>query len=210
MTNNQIPKHDSAVDFSDLLEYDEFEAYDAFQMPSSPDDAVSDNVPLSVELAQSVEHASRQSDSETFVKAPELFLRFDGIGKSQPESLAETPIRDFVELQYENEFDEYEDNDELHHPECSTSFRTIENDNEQLLLEGMSVTIYQTTTESSFLVFFSINLTSQIGDQSSNTNPLSRLPFYAFNHDVSMSLLFVCFLMSKHINRTINRNKYRG
>lgn len=141
MTNHQIPKRNSA-DFSDLLEYDEFEAYDAFQMPQNADETVSDNVPLSVELAQSIENNSRRkSDSENFVKAPELFLRIDGVLKSQPESLAETPIRECVELQYENEFDEYEENDGLHRAECSTSFSAIENDNEQLLLEGISLMI---------------------------------------------------------------------
>ncbi len=137
MTNNQIPKRDSAVDFSDLLEYDEFEAYDAFQMPEHTDEP--DNVPLSVELAESIEETnSRKSDSENFVKAPELFLRIDGNVKSQPDSLADTPIRECAELQYENEFDEYDDNDVFNHPECSTSFHAIENDNEQLLLEGIT------------------------------------------------------------------------
>lgn len=157
MTNNQIPKRNSAVDFSDLLEYDEFEAYDAFQMPQNSDEAVTDNVPLSVELAQSIQNNRRNSDSDNFVKAPELFLRIDGVVKSPPESLAETPIRECVELQYENEFDEYEDNNGLHYPECSTSFHTIENDNEQLLLEGMSLKIFQIM----FLLFpcfFTINL----------------------------------------------------
>lgn len=142
MTNNQIPKRNSAVDFSDLLEYDEFEAYDAFEMPQTAEEVVSDNVPLSVELAQSIENNSRtrtESDSDSFVKAPELFLRIDGVVKSQPESLAETPIRECAELQYENEFDDYEENDGMQYPESSTSFHTIENDNEQLLMEGMSV-----------------------------------------------------------------------
>lgn len=137
MTNNQIPKHNSAAEFSDLLEYDEFEAYDAFQMPpTSTDDAVSDNVPLSVELAQSIDNNRRKSESENFVKAPELFLRIDGVDKSQPDSLTQTPVRECAELQYENEFDEYDDTDGIYHPECSTSFHKIENDNEQLLLEG--------------------------------------------------------------------------
>lgn len=142
MTNNQIPKQNSAVDFCDLLEYDEFEAYDAFQIPQTADDVVSDNVPLSVELAQSLQNNSRNctiSDSEHFVKAPELFLRFDGVVKSQPESLADTPIRECVELQYENEFDDYEESNGIQYPECSTSFHTIQNDNEQLLMEGMSL-----------------------------------------------------------------------
>lgn len=191
MTNNQIPKHNSAADFSDLLEYDEFEAYDAFQMPQSADDAVSNNVPLSVELAQSIESTSRKSDSENFVKAPELFLRFDGTVKSEPESLADTPIRECVELQYENEFDDFEDNDGFDHPECSTSFRTIENDNEQLLLEGMSLNIYQSMF--SFISgFLSHKFTLEIGDRSMvslNTNSTDYLSMHLI-----MSLLFVSFV----------------
>lgn len=140
MTNHQIPQRNSSVDFSDLLEYDEFEAYDAFQMPENVD---SDNVPLSVELAQSVQSNSKnctKSDCEHFIKAPELFLRIDSVVKSQPESLTQTPIRDCIELQYENEFDDYEESNGIQYPESSTSFHTIENDNEQLLMEGMSLT----------------------------------------------------------------------
>lgn len=134
MTDNQLSKPNSTVDFSDLLEYDEFEAYDAFQMPQQTDDEVDpDNVPLSVELEQSL---NRKSESENFVKAPELFLRIDANVRSQPESLADTPIRECVELQYENEFDEYDQNDGSDRAECSTSYHTVENDNEQLLLEG--------------------------------------------------------------------------
>lgn len=146
MTNNQIPKRNSAVDFSDLLEYDEFEAYDAFQMPQTVEEDVSDNVPLSVELAQSLQNNSRNltvSDSDNFVKAPELFLRIDGVVKSPPESLAETPIRECAELQYENEFDDYEESNGIQYPESSTSFHTLENDNEQLLMEGMSIRLKQ-------------------------------------------------------------------
>lgn len=140
MTNHQIPKRNSAVDFSDLLEYDEFEAYDAFQMPHRSKDGESDNVPLSVELAQSSEtNCSRKGDASSFVKAPELFLRIDGgRGNSQPESLTATPIREGgAELQYENEFEVYETTGANF--ECSTSFQTVENDNEQLLLEGMNL-----------------------------------------------------------------------
>lgn len=135
MTNNQIPQRNSSVDFSDLLEYDEFEAYDAFQMPEGTENLDSDNVPLSVELAQSVQSNTK---SDNFVKAAELFLRIDGGVKSQPESLTQTPIRDCVELQYENEFDD-EESDGMQYPECSTALHSIENDNEQLLLEGMSL-----------------------------------------------------------------------
>lgn len=138
MTNNHLSKPSSTVDFSDLLEYDEFEAYDAFQMPQQADDIESDNVPLSVELAQSIENKDAQSESDKFVKAPELFLRIDGNVRSQPESLADTPILECVELQYENEFDEYEQSDYgSSRPECSTSYHNVENDNEQLLLEGI-------------------------------------------------------------------------
>lgn len=141
MTNNQLSKPNSTVDFSDLLEYDEFEAYDAFQMPShQTDEADPDNVPLSVELEQSLATTNRKSESDNFIKAPELFLRIDANNvKSQPESLADTPIRECVELQYENEFDEYEANDGTDRGECSTSYRTVENDNEQLLLEGIVI-----------------------------------------------------------------------
>lgn len=148
MTNKQIPKRNSA-DFSDLLEYDEFEAYDAFQMPQTTENVTVDNVPLSVELAQSIQSSSRnftKSEVEHFVKAPELFLRIDGVVKSQPECLAETPIKDCVELQYENEFDDYDESDGIQYANPSTSFNTIENDNEQLLLEGMTVCFYHIIT----------------------------------------------------------------
>lgn len=173
MTEQNFPNPNS-LDFTDLLEYDEFDVYDKLlpssdgngqerlarrpctdQLCCSSNDKV-EGVPLSVELS---EVQDKSNDDEPFVKAPELFLRFDGAsgddgGSSgsgvrfrcsvNDNNSCETPVNnDCVELQYENEFDDDDDDVDgnsgfLQFTEATKSYHSMnENENEQLLLEGI-------------------------------------------------------------------------
>lgn len=155
----------NSLDFADLLEYDEFDVYDEtlstlVSQRSCCDDQLCcdsitkiEGVPLSVELSQAIAGPSQQcfnalptsslvvADDETFIKAPELFLRFGMNSSNSVDDFVDTPTNqpnDCVELQYENEFDEDEVDDSLRFIESSKSYHSVtENENEQLLLEGI-------------------------------------------------------------------------
>lgn len=161
MDNSLDCSNVNSLDFADLLEYDEFDVYDDALSQRSISDSITqiEGVPLSVELSQSINAIAGPSqqcfkalpapslvvaEDEGFVKAPELFLRF-GISSSQSvDDFVDTPTNqpnDCVELQYENEFDEDEDegaDDFLRFNESTKSYHSVtENENEQLLLEGI-------------------------------------------------------------------------
>lgn len=169
--------NDETTDLAELFEYDEFDSYDSQTYPTI--DAINNacggnsGVPLSVELSQCLQKSTEQSTSNTpsandnFVKAPEIFLRFDGNNSgiaSVHGNLAQPQIHDeqsnsidsidscrdvlnpsidrdqCYELQYEDEF--IDSNDEN---ECDSSNvvyerrNSIESDYEQLLLEGINL-----------------------------------------------------------------------
>lgn len=74
----------------DLCEYDEFEPYDVktFQTTSSSEHGV----PLSVELSESLFKSQtlvNEQISNSFVKAPEIFLRFDSSNISGKNSISD-------------------------------------------------------------------------------------------------------------------------
>lgn len=158
----------NSLDFVDLMEYDEFDDYDdtlstlVSQRPFCDNQQCGDSitelegVPLSIELSHAIAGPSQQcrktlptpslvvAEDEGFVKAPELFLRFGMNGSNSVDDFVDTPTNqpnDCVELQYENEFDEDDDNgadDFLRFTESTKSYHSVtENENEQLLLEGI-------------------------------------------------------------------------
>ena len=156
--NHRMTSNPNSLDFIDLMEYDEFEEYDVYQTRSYPQIASNteepNNVPLSVELSEST---NSDSTKETFVKGSELFLRIDSVGASissssggadeQDECSSDTPTNanNCVELQYENEFESNEDDADNN---CDGSnllgfnsfyHSAVDNENEQLLLEGILV-----------------------------------------------------------------------
>lgn len=83
-------------DLMDLFEYDEYDEYDhTYQLIDEDKCSTESGVPLSVELSESL-HKSQTSvtgQPSDFVKAPEIFLRFDpsGTGISKiTETIAES------------------------------------------------------------------------------------------------------------------------
>lgn len=163
-----------SLDLADLLEYDEFDSFEAAREIPSPDNEI--GVPLSVELSDSMCQISGPttapsqtpfdggSTEDGFVKSAEIFLRLDNDGDSGttttitmasgslnskqsldstgggPSSGQFSSIDCDIELQYENEFFD-PNNDECNfgtEPSRVHHRSTIENDNEQLLLEGIS------------------------------------------------------------------------
>lgn len=115
-----------------------------------------EGVPLSVELSHAMAGPSKQcfkalpapslvvTEDDGFVKAPELFLRFGINSSNSVDDFVDTPTNqpnDCAELQYENEFDDDEGegaDDFLRFSESTKSYHSVtENENEQLLLEGI-------------------------------------------------------------------------
>lgn len=152
---------DDGAELMDLFEYDEFDSYDeyAYQTANQQDDSVECGVPLSVELSESLsknDNAESEQDASCFVRSAEIFLRIDGEGTSannraiqdqssnnaQPNSLESNGSddvilvgNDCVELQYENEF--IESNDEAEFlPTNRCRSNSLSNDYEELLFEG--------------------------------------------------------------------------
>lgn len=156
----------SSMDFTELLEYDEFDDDSSNRSPPPHDSPV--GVPLSIELLTAAAgnkvpiepedksgcSSSAEEEGETnsnFVKGSELFLRFDGVASAA--NCVDTPTAgpssatNFtgagIELQYDNEFDADDDDDADHRRflqfnDTSKSYHSmIENENEQLLLEGI-------------------------------------------------------------------------
>lgn len=169
MTEPSFPNPNS-LDFTDLLEYDEFDVYNELpvQRRQCTDELCCnsnekiDGVPLSIELSQ-VQDVT-DTEQEHFVKASELFLRFDGgvgstststsdcvvdtscgsgikfSGSDNGSNSSETPINiDCVELQYENEFDDDDDdcggnNDFLQFTEATKSYHSMNENENEQLL----------------------------------------------------------------------------
>lgn len=175
-----LPKNIS-LDLADLLEYDEFDSFEAARDLPSPDNEI--GVPLSVELSDSMCQISGPTtvpsqtpfdggpNDDGFVKSAEIFLRLDSDNDSGttttitiasgslnskqsldstgggPSSGQFSSIDCDIELQYENEFFD-PNNDECNFvTEPSTVHRrsTIEIDNEQLLLEGITLFSFLST-----------------------------------------------------------------
>lgn len=146
-------------DLIDLFEYDEFDSYNeyAYHVVTMNNDSSNDGIPLSVELSETLNKSQstiNEKSSNDFVKAPEIFLRIDvnGAGPNSEsfnkknvecceklDSLESCDSNDVIltgncaELQYENEFMNTSE------PECnfSHSTRSIDNDYEELFLEGI-------------------------------------------------------------------------
>lgn len=162
---------EETADLTDLCEYDEFDSYDdnTYQTTSSSN-FTEYGVPLSVELSESLcknQTAINEQTSNGFVKAPEIFLRFDTnvssttdftsgsskqnndsnlsnelkncVGTISLESKENDNIRDdCVELQYESEFkDPRLGVDDDNTQVIYKRKNSLDNDYEELLLEGI-------------------------------------------------------------------------
>lgn len=157
---------EATADLADLCEYDEYEDSDSYnvktyQTASSAEEEY--GIPLSVELSESLGECRTLDNKQTpdcFVKSSEIFLRFDsndticgdsneknndasnrneGIIPVESKDYNDVVIRrDCVEVQYENEFDN--SNDELLTTNAQIIHEgnnSLDNDYEELLLEGI-------------------------------------------------------------------------
>lgn len=166
------PSIESSPSLTDLFEYDEYDSYESAYDNEIADakDQLNGGVPLSVELSESIHRqcddavstSSGRDANDSFVKAPEIFLRFDGDASGATSATTDTnsesktecdrpdgsfesggsdgPVGcDIVELHYENEFADASAD------ECDASGLTtsqsraisqFENENEQFLFEG--------------------------------------------------------------------------
>lgn len=155
---------------TDLANFCEFDEYDSYQSTSSSS-FIEYGVPLSVELSESLCESQtpvKKQTSNCFVKAPEIFLRFDSTITSATSSHASRQsdendvlnklensdetislgsneknkvniCDDCVELQYENEFEN--PNDEVDDGNSQVIYdrsNSSDNDYEELFLEGIN------------------------------------------------------------------------
>lgn len=81
--------NDESTDLAELFEYDEFDSYDSQTYPTIDEIqsacGINSGVPLSVELSQCLSTSidcSSSSNHDSFVKAPEIFLRIDPTNNS--------------------------------------------------------------------------------------------------------------------------------
>lgn len=185
--------NDGSMDFTELLEYDEFDDDSANRSAVVVFDANIHSpvgVPLSVELLTAARNGAKVSTTEedeqtsSFVKGSELFLRLDApaAGAASSDTLCsdDTPIAGpstavfdpttpfiGVELQYDNEFDGNDDdandagrngacNRYLQFNDTSKSYHSmIENENEQLFMEGINLCRKRPTMKMHFSVSIS-------------------------------------------------------
>lgn len=143
-------------DLGELFEFDEIESEgnSSYNANRCEDDDLSEGVPLSVELSESLCRSAAEAVLSGFVRAPEIFLRIDNESTTTSCDDRKTPLdhggsvdsngsdasfvaiagADAVELQYENEFvdTEISGHDSGHALRPSQ----FESDNEQLLYEG--------------------------------------------------------------------------
>lgn len=155
---------EETTDSTDLCEYDEFDSYDEKTYQATSSTGFTEyGVPLSVELSESLYESQtliNKHPADCFVKAPEIFLRFDlnitsatdndsNVSNELKNSEKTISIEskendnvdyhdDCVELQYENEFedpdDEFnDDNAQLIYKRNNRS----DNDYDELFLEGI-------------------------------------------------------------------------
>lgn len=153
---------EETTDLADLCEYDEYDSY------NEKASFTEHGVPLSVELSQSLYGSQtpvNEPTSNFFVKAPEIFLRFDSTNTSVTEFNPKVSVQntdnnvskelepisfnlkentdvnicdDCVELQYENEFENHSNEID----DCSAEIihkgnNSLDNDYEELFLEGI-------------------------------------------------------------------------
>lgn len=189
-----MTRNESSTDLTELFEYDEFDSsLNSIDQNTTTASNSIDGIPLSVELSEAV--SAQQNPN--YVKAPEIFLRIDGeantstastttITTSTANKTENNPIEcdrneiafaasNFVELQYENEFDDSDDdeNDRVVHSERISQF---ESENEQILFEGNFAKIVF-----DFFCFVSINVTRTIGWLAELKNDESRFSFVRSN-----------------------------
>lgn len=152
-------------DLMDLYEYDEFDSYEEHTYQTIAYNSLPEGgVPLSVELSESLsENQTPINDrpSTCFVKAPEIFLRVgSNITSTTDEITTRTNINsaiklssqespeingvvllanqeECVELQYENEFIDPNDEPDSEYVLSTNMQNNGDNDYEELLLEGI-------------------------------------------------------------------------
>lgn len=162
-------------DLNELLEFDEI---DTFENESSDNDEpndidLSECVPLSVELSESICRSAaaamlNEQPNSSFVRGSEIFLRMDnGFGSTTTTTTTITTSNssktteaekdsfesadDVIELQYENEFIDYDADD--HDSGRAQRSSRFESENEQLLFEGKQIKSYGIVWRCSFCSF---------------------------------------------------------
>lgn len=165
---------EETTDLSDLCEYDEYDSYNEQTYQTTTSNSFTEyGVPLSVELSESLcasQILDNEQTSNCFVKAPEIFLRFDSTITSTTACIAQESVQnneinvsdklenseetisfnpkentdvnicdDCVELQYENEFEN--PNNEIDGNDAQVKYKqsnSLDNEYEELFLEGIS------------------------------------------------------------------------
>lgn len=168
---------EETTDLADLCEYDEYDSYNEKTYQTTLSSSFTEyGIPLSVELSESLCASQTLDDkqiSNCFVKAPEIFLRFDSTITSVKDCIPQATVQnnennsskldnseetitlnskenndvnvcdDCVELQYENEFED--PNNEVIHSYVQKSYKrnnSLDNDYEELFLEGIYISLY--------------------------------------------------------------------
>lgn len=165
ITKFKIMSVEKTPDLMDLYEYDEFDSYEEHTYQTIAYNSLPEGgVPLSVELSESLsENQTPINDrpSTCFVKAPEIFLRVgSNITSTTDEITTRTNINsaiklssqespeingvvllanqeECVELQYENEFIDPNDEPDSEYVLSTNMQNNGDNDYEELLLEGI-------------------------------------------------------------------------
>lgn len=156
---------EETTDFADLCEYDEYDSYTVKTFQSTSSSYTDHGIPLSVELSESLcasQTPVNETTSNLFVKAPEIFLRFDTAATDLKTVVSQIPVQntennvskeletisvnpeeskdvcdDCIELQYENEFANLTSEIDG----CSAGIihkrsHSLDNEYEELFLEG--------------------------------------------------------------------------